>query len=121
MTRSRAEADATVIQVTVPIDIGTIAKTGSSAFALATPMRVDELLVAAVHVALGERAPQDKRDRGVRATLAGFAAGRFVVVVNGRAFDRPDAVVVASGVVVLRFFCPDAVAFGRRRVGSRES
>jgi len=108
-----------VIKVTVPIDVGTIAKTGSSAFALATPMRVDELLVFAVHVALGERAPQDKRDRGVRATLAGFAAGRFVVDVNGRLFDRPDAVVVASGAVSLRFFCPNAVTFGRRQVGTR--
>jgi hypothetical protein len=104
VARARHEADATVIQVTVPIDVGTIARTGSSAFALATPLRVDELLVYAVHIALGERAPQDKRERGVRTTLAGFAAGRFVVDVNGRIFDRPDEVVVASGVVTLRFF-----------------
>ncbi len=67
-------------------------------------MRVDELLVVAVHHALGERAPQDKRERGVRAALAGLAAGRFVVDVDGRLFDRPDAIVVASGTVTLRFF-----------------
>jgi hypothetical protein len=101
---AQSETDATVIQVAVPIDVGTIAKTGSGAFALATPMRVDELLVHAVHIALGERAPHDKRDRGIRATLAGLAAGRFVVDVDGRLFDRPDAVVVASGMVTLRFF-----------------
>jgi hypothetical protein len=93
-----------VIRVPIPIDIGTIAKAASGTFALATPIRVDELLVAAVHQALGERAPQDKRERGVRAALAGLAAGRFVVDVDGRMFDRPDAVVVASGVVTLRFF-----------------
>ncbi len=103
-----------MIHVTVPIDVGTIAKTGSSAFALATPMRVDELLVFAVHLALGERAPQDKRDRGVRATLAGFAEGRFIVAVNGRIFDRPDEVVVAAGVVTLRFFCPNSAGFAGR-------
>jgi len=101
-----------VIQVTVPIDVGTIAQTGSSAFALATPLRVDELLVSAVGIALGERAPQDKRERGVRATLAGFAEGRFVIDVNGRIFNRADAVVVASGIVVLRFF---TTARGRER------
>ena len=101
------EGGATVIQVTVPIDVGTIAATGSSAFALATPMRVDELLIYAVYVALGERAPQDKRERGVRATLAGFSAGRFVVDINGRIFDRPDEVIVAAGVVALRFFATE--------------
>jgi hypothetical protein len=108
-----------VIQVAVPIDVGTIARTGSSAFALATPMRVDELLVCAVHIALGERAPQDKRDRGVRATLAGFAGGRFIVAVNGRIFDRPEQVVVAAGVVTLRFFCPNSTGFvGRERTAA---
>ena len=93
-----------MIRVPIPIDVGTIAREGSGTFALATPMRIDELLVVAVRDALGERAPQDKRERGVRAAVAGLAAGRFVVDVDGRIFDRPDAVVVASGAVNLRFF-----------------
>jgi hypothetical protein len=97
-----------VIRVPVPIDVGTIADTASCAFALATPIRVDRLLVLAVHEALGMRAPADKRERGVRATLAGFAAGRFVVDIDGRIYDRPDAVVVVTGVAVLRFFSTEA-------------
>jgi hypothetical protein len=93
-----------VIRVPVPIDAGTIAETASSAFALATPLRVDRLLTLAVLEALGTRAPQDKRDRGIRRTLAEFAAGSFVVDVDGRVYDRPDAVVVCTGVASLRFF-----------------
>jgi len=97
-----------VIRVPVPIDVGTIADTASCAFALATPIRVDRLLVLAVHEALGIRAPADKRERVVGATLAGFEAGRFVVDVDGRIYDRPDAVVVVTGVAVLRFFSTEA-------------
>ncbi len=103
-----------MIRVAVPIDVGTIAKTGSSAFALATPMRVDELLVSAIHAALGERAPQDRRERSISATLAGFSAGRFLIDVDGRLYDRPDAVVVVSGEAMLRFFSADV----RRRVAT---
>ncbi len=93
-----------MIRFSVPIDIGIIAATTSGAFALATPLRVDELLTIAVCQALGPHAPPDKRDRSVRTTLAGFRAGRFVVDIDGRIFDRADAVVVASGVVTLRFY-----------------
>jgi hypothetical protein len=93
-----------VIRVPVPIDVGTIAETASCAFALATPFRVERLLVLAVHEALGMRAPQDKRERAVRATLTGFTQGKFVVDIDGRIYDRPDAVVVCTGVAVLRFF-----------------
>jgi hypothetical protein len=93
-----------VIRVPVPIDIGTIAATANSAFALATPIRVDRLIALAVIQAGGFRAPQEKRERNVRATLEGFRAGRFVVDVDGRTFDRPETVVVCSGVATLRFF-----------------
>ena len=94
-----------VIRVPVPIDVGTIAESASCAFALATPMRVDRLIALAVLEALGERAPQDKRERGIRRTLAEFAAGSFIVDVDGRTYDRPDDVVVCAGTACLRFFC----------------
>jgi len=93
-----------VIRVAVPLDVGTIAATRSEAFALATPLRVEELLKLAVYEALGSRAPQDKRERGLRATLAGLRAGRFVVDVDGRLFGRVDDVVLCSGTATLRFF-----------------
>jgi len=95
---------ARVIRVSVPIDVGTIAAMASSAFALATPIRVDRLLALAVSQACGARAPQDKRDRSIRTTLEGFRAGKFVVDIDGRLFDRPEAVVVCSGSATLRFF-----------------
>jgi hypothetical protein len=93
-----------VIRISVPIDVGTIVTTACSAFAFATPLRVDALLELAIREALGTRAPRDKRERAVRTTLAGFRAGKFVVDVDGRLYDRPDAVVVATGVVSLRFY-----------------
>jgi hypothetical protein len=93
-----------VIRVPIPIDVGTIAATAGSAFALATPFRVDRLIALAVAQSCGERTPREKRDRHVRATLDGFLAGKFVVEIDGRQFDRPDAVVVCSGIATLRFF-----------------
>jgi len=93
-----------VIRVSVPIDVGTVAATDSCAFALATPVRIDRLLVLAVCEALGGRAPQDKRARSIAATLAGFAAGEFVVDVDGRIYRRPDAVVMCEQFATLRFF-----------------
>jgi hypothetical protein len=93
-----------VIRVPIPIDVGTIAATASCAFALATPLRVDRLLALAIAQALGARAPADKRARGISTTLAGFAAGKFVVDVDGRIFRRPDEVVVCAGTATLRFF-----------------
>jgi len=95
---------ARVIRVSVPIDVGTIAAMSSSAFALATPIRVDRLLALAVSQACGARAPQDKRERSIRTALEGFRAGKFVVDIDGRLFDRPDAVVVCAGSATLRFF-----------------
>ena len=93
-----------MIQVSIPIDVGTIAATASGAFALATPLRVERLLALAIYEALGTRAPQDKRDRSVRTALRGLRAGEFVVDIDGRLYDRPEAVVVCAGVVTLRFF-----------------
>ena len=106
-----------MIHIAVPIDVGTIARTGSSAFALATPLRIDELLVAAVTIALGERAPQDKRERSIRATLEGLREGRFVIDIDGRTFERPDDVVVATGNVGLRFFATERYG-GRERAAA---
>jgi hypothetical protein len=93
-----------VIRVAVPIDVGTIAAEASGTFALATPLRVDELLALAVREALGTRAPQDKLERVIRSTLAGLRAGKFAVDVDGRLFERADDVVVCSGSAALRFF-----------------
>jgi len=101
----RCTAKATrVIRVPVPIDVGTIISTASSAFALATPLRVERILELAVRESLGTRAPHDKRERGVRTTLAAFRAGKFVVDIDGRTYDRPETVVVACGFLSLRFF-----------------
>lgn len=93
-----------MIRVPIPIDIGTIAATGSDAFALATPLRVEALIGLAVNEALGPRAPQDKRERTLRATLSGFLAGKFRVHIDGRFFDRLDDTVVCAGTATLRFF-----------------
>ena len=93
-----------MIRLPVPIDIGTIATTASSVFALATPLRVDRLLALAVNEALGVRAPADKRERSVRTALSGLRNGEFVVDVDGRIFERGEDVVLCAGVVTLRFF-----------------
>lgn len=103
-----------VIRVPVPIDVGTIAAEANGTFALATPLRVDELLALAVREALGSRAPLDKVERGIRNTLAGLRAGRFVVVIDGRVWHRADQVVVCEGVASLRFFARAPQHSGRR-------
>ena len=93
-----------MLRVAVPIDVSAVARTASAAFALATPLRVRDLLTAAVVEALGPRAPQDKRERVVRSTLAGLGEGTYVVEIDGRVYDDPDEVVVCSGTATLRFF-----------------
>ena len=103
-----------MIRVSIPVDVGTVSATGSSAFALATPIRVERLLALAVSQSCGERAPQEKRDRHVRATLDGFRAGKFVVDIDGRLYDRADAVAVCSGVATLRFFLREPARRERR-------
>lgn len=105
-----------MIRVPIPIDLGTVAQTASGAFALATPLRVDRLLALAVTQALGARAPHDKRERAVRTNLAAFLAGRFVLDIDGRIYDRPEVVVLCAGVATLRFF---SLEHGRRTLPVR--
>lgn len=93
-----------VIRVRVPLDVHAVATAGSAAFALATPMRVRELLALAVREAIGARAPLDKFSRSVGRTLAGFEAGDFTVDIDGRLFTDADAVVVCDATASVRFF-----------------
>ena len=74
------------------------------AFALATPMRVGELLTHAVLEALGSRAPQDKRERMIASTHAGLNDGAFIVEIDGRIYEHCDDVAVVAGVATVRFF-----------------
>ena len=93
-----------MIRVPIPIDLGTAVTAGASAFVLATPIRVATLLELAIGSALGRRAPAEKRDRALRATLAGLRDGSFHLDVDGRWIDDPERVVVCSGCATLRFF-----------------
>ncbi|HEY1977917.1 MAG TPA: hypothetical protein VGG89_15295 [Candidatus Baltobacteraceae bacterium] len=93
-----------MIRVRVPLDLHAVAADGSAAFALATPLRVRELLALAVREAIGSRAPSDKFMRSVHRTLAGLARGDFIVDINGRSFVDADAVVVCEGSADVRFF-----------------
>lgn len=93
-----------MIRIAIPIDVGTVATTGSQAFALATPLRLAEILRMAVCEALGPRAPDDKLERSIRTTLAGLNAGRFVVDVDGKLYEDAETVVVCAGIATLRFF-----------------
>jgi len=95
-----------VIRVRVPLDIHAVGCTGSGAFALATPMRVRDLVSLAVREAIGARAPHDKFTRTLRTTLLGLASGRFTVDIEGRHFQDADEVVVCGDVVDVRFFLP---------------
>jgi hypothetical protein len=99
-----AENDGLMIRVKVPLDLHAVAVGGSGAFALATPLRIRDLLTFAVREALGSRAPQDKFSRSIRRTLAGLAAGDFIVDVDGRGFVDADAIVVCEGTADIRFF-----------------
>jgi hypothetical protein len=98
-----------MLRVAVPIDVSAVSRAASTAFALATPLRVGDLLAVAVIEALGPRAPQDKRERVVRTTLAGLRAGSYVVEIDGRHYTDPDDVAVCSGIVSLRFFARRAI------------
>lgn len=90
----------------MPLDLHAVTVNGSGAFALATPVRVRELVSWAVREAIGARAPHDKFARMVRTTLAGLAAGRFTVHVDGRAYGDENDVVMCGGVADVRFFMP---------------
>ncbi len=98
-----------MIRVPIPIDVGTIAATESGVFACATPLRVERLLALAVLEALGPRAPQDKRARAIRTTLAGFFAGLFTIEIDGRIFSDPNAIIVCGNIATLRFFSKRAL------------
>jgi hypothetical protein len=93
-----------MLRVAVPIDVSAVASTASTAFALATPLRVGDLVTAAVVEALGPRAPQDKRERVIRTTLAGLTAGTYVLEIDGRVYTHPDEIAVCAGTALLRFF-----------------
>jgi len=93
-----------MIRVSVPIDLNAVVTNASAAFALATPLRLADIVATAVVVSLGRRAPQDKRERAVRRTLDGLHAGEFVVEIDGRVYSDAHEVVVCAGVVALRFF-----------------
>jgi len=93
-----------VIRVRVPLDLHAVATAGSAAFALATPLRVRELLALAVREAIGERAPRDKFQRSMARTLAGLDAGDFTVDIDGRLFTDGEAVVLCDSTVSVRFF-----------------
>jgi hypothetical protein len=99
-----AENVGLMIRVKVPLDLHAVATGGSSAFALATPLRIRDLLAFAVREVLGARAPYDKLARGIHRTLAGLAAGDFIVDVDGRGFADADAIVVCEGTAHVRFF-----------------
>ncbi|HEY8297345.1 MAG TPA: hypothetical protein VIG32_04905 [Candidatus Baltobacteraceae bacterium] len=104
-----------MIRIRVPLDLHSVACSGSAAFALATPLRIRELVALAVREAIGARAPYDKFQRNVRATLAGLADGRFTVDVDGRTFADADEVVLCGGIASVRFYLPArAAASGRR-------
>jgi hypothetical protein len=93
-----------VIRVRVPLDLHAVAADGSAAFALATPLRVRELIALAVREAIGMRAPHDKFLRSMHRTLAGLAEGDFIVDIDGRRFADSEAVVLCGGTADVRFF-----------------
>lgn len=93
-----------MVRLAIPVDVNTVAATACEVFALATPLRVDQLLALAIGEAIGSRAPADKRERSIRRALAGFRAGDFVVDIDGRIHDRPETIAVCSGTITVRFF-----------------
>lgn len=93
-----------MIEVSVPIDVNAVTANASAAFALATPLRVADVVASAVIASLGPRAPRDKRERVVHRTLEGLRSGAFHVEIDGRTYTDGDDVVVCAGRVALRFF-----------------
>ena len=93
-----------MIRVRVPLDLHAVSAAGSAAFALATPLRVRELLALAVREVIGERAPDEKFQRSMSRTLAGLASGDFTVDIDGRSFTDGETVVLCEGEAKVRFF-----------------
>jgi len=104
-----------MIRVKVPLDLHAVALGGSGAFALATPLRVRDLLGFAVREAIGNRAPRDKFTRSIGRTLSGLASGDFTIEVNGRSYADADAVVVCEGTADIRFFLTSRRAVAKNR------
>ncbi len=102
-----------MIRVKVPLDLHAVARDGSAAFALATPLLVHQLLGLAVRATIGKRAPQDIFARSMHRTLAGLRAGDYLVEVDGRIFRNPDAVVVCGDTAAVRFFLRQPARAGR--------
>ena len=107
---------ASVVRVNVPLDLSVVRSTACAVFALATPMRIDQIVALAVREAQGAKAPVDKIKRCIRATLAGFYAGHFFVDVNGRTFRDPRTVVMCERWANVRFFLRARAAQRKRRV-----
>lgn len=103
-----------VIRVRIPLDIHAVATNGSGAFALATPLRVRDVVSLAVREAIGMRAPADKFARNLGVTLAGLESGRFRIHVDGRSFTRTDDVVMCGSTADVRFFLPAHMPVGTR-------
>lgn len=95
-----------MIRVRVPLDLHAVACSGCGAFALATPLRVRDLVSLAVREAIGARAPDDKFTRSLRTTLLGLSAGRFTVDIDGRTYRDAEDVVVCADIANVRFFMP---------------
>ncbi|MBV8689860.1 MAG: hypothetical protein JOZ59_07135 [Candidatus Eremiobacteraeota bacterium] len=93
-----------MVRVNVPLDLSVVRSTACAAFALATPLRIDQIIALAVREAQGAKAPVDRIARCIRTTLAGFYAGHFFVDVDGRAFGDPRAVVMCERWANVRFF-----------------
>ena len=93
-----------MIRVSVPIDVNAVAASESGAFALATPLRVEDIVRVAIVTALGPRAPQDKRERMISRTLDGLCAREYVVEIDGRIYDHGSDIAVCAGIATLRFF-----------------
>lgn len=106
-------------RVRVPLDLHTIAESGAGTFAMATPLRVRELLSLVVRQAIGARAPDDTFRRSLQTTLAGLRKGRFMLDVEGRRFDDPDDVIVCAETVEVRFYHPAARAARAEESGVR--
>jgi hypothetical protein len=93
-----------VIRVRVPLDLHAVSIAGSAAFAIATPLRVRELLALAVREAIGARAPSDKFHRSLSRMMTGLASGDFTVDIDGRTFTSAETVVVCERTALVRFF-----------------
>lgn len=109
-----------MILIKVPLDLDAVLCSGSRAFALATPVRVSELVAMAVREVIGPRAPHDKFQRSLRATLAGLHSGRFMLDIDGRRISNCDDVVLCDLTACVRFFLPSSSAVRRSELATPE-